>query len=146
MPAGDLWTYNPAQCIVIVNGIPMGGWGQDDMLSFEPNSDLSSHIVSPDGVVTRSILNDLSGLLRLTLGVTSQSNDALDTLTWLTKTVAVGDVFSVKVRDLNSRREFFGEKVFPRREPDFMVSREAPENEWLFTVAKATIRHRGAFR
>lgn len=144
MAIGSARTYNLAQVIITVGGLPLEGFGADDAVTFEPNSDLWENTIGADGEVTRSATNDRSGTLTFTLMSTSRSLDILNTFLQLTKTVGVGDTFPVYIKDLNSGDQLFAEQCWIQREADMSFGKTASEREWTIYAARVTTTHGGA--
>lgn len=146
MAKGALRTWNLAQCIVTVGGLPIEGFSEDDAFNFSPDADTYEKIVGADGEVTRSATNNMSGEMMFSLMQTSSSNNILNTLLKLAETVAVGDVFPIYIKNLNANEVFIAEQCWIGRKPDFGGGRAARTREWRCDVAKASITYGGAVR
>lgn len=146
MATGAARTYNLAQTIITIGGLPVEGFGADDAFSFEPNSPIYETTVGADGEVTRSATNDRSGTITITLMETSPSLAILNTYLQLSKTTAIGDIFPVYMRDLNSGDEIIAQQCWIEEEPAMSKGKGAGEREWILRAAKVTVKHGGAIR
>jgi hypothetical protein len=144
MSLGAARSYNLAQVVITIGGLPLEGFGADDAVSFEPTSDLYENKVGADGEVTRSLNNDRSGTLTFTLMGTSLSNDIFNTFLQLTKAVGIGDIFPIFIKDLRSGDTLVAEQCWLNREADMSFGRVASEREWSCFAAKVTTSHGGA--
>jgi len=146
MPAGASKTYNLAQCVFTINGVPLEGFGSDDAVVIAPNDDLWTTQTGADGEETRSATNTRSGQATITLMSTSNTNDLLNTFLQLIKSIAIGDRFVMFIRDLNSGDQVIAEQAYIQREPDMSFGKEASTREWTIYLPKYTSTHGGAIR
>lgn len=144
MPAGASRTYNLAQCVFNINGVPLEGFGDGDAVTVAPNDDLWSDQVGADGEVTRSRTNDLSGTMTVTLMSTSLSNDVLNQFLQLILAGAPGDKFSVFIKDLNSGDQVVAAQAYLMRDPDMAFGKEASTREWTIKLPRYQRTHGGA--
>lgn len=144
MATGALKTYNLAQVLITVNGLPLEGFGESDAVTFAPNSPIYESAVGADGEVTRSATNDRSGTLTFTLMSTSLSNDLFSTFMILSKTVGVGDTFPIYIKDLNSNDTLIASKCYIQDEAEMSFGRDASEREWTIYAANVSTIHGGA--
>ena len=141
---GAAKTYNLAQSIFTIAGIPLKGFGADDALVFTPAEDVWTEEVGADGEVTRSATNNRSGTCAVTLMSTSLSNDLLNGFLQLAKTIGIGDIFPLFVKDLNSGDTIIAAQCWIKTEPPMTFGKAASTREWMIYVADATTIHGGA--
>lgn len=143
MAAGALKTYNLAQVLITIGGLPFEGFGESDAVTFAPNSSVYESAVGADGEVTRSATNDRSGTLTFTLMSTSSSNDVFSAFLLLSKTVGIGDTFPVYIKDLNSKDTLIASKCYIQDEAEMAFGRAATEREWTIYAANVSTIHGG---
>ena len=144
MATGALKTYNLAQVLITVDGLPLEGFGESDAVTFAPNASIYESSVGADGEVTRSASNDRSGTLTFTLMSTSLSNDIFSEFLTLSKTTGTGDTFPVYIKDLNSNDQLIAAKCYIQDESEMAFGRDASEREWTIYAANVSTVHGGA--
>ena len=144
MARGDLRTWNLNDVVILINGIPIDGWDESDAITIAPAEDLSSKTVGADGEVTRNIYNDRSGEITFTIMQTSRGNDVLNAYLQLSKTVGIGDVFSIYVDNIRSGEKIVAPKCWIKREPDFKAAKSASPNSWVCDAAVINSTRGGA--
>lgn len=140
MAIGATRTYNLAQCLITINGVPIEGFGETDAISFAPNSNVFENTVGADGENTRSATNDRSQEATLTLMQTSPSLGLLYDLLNLAQNGLPGDIFALYINDLNNREEVVVEQAWIEREADQAFGKAAGERAWTIRCAKKTTR------
>lgn len=144
MAVGSVRTYNLNRCIFLVNGVPVGGFSEDDAVSYSQDSEIYTKTVGADGEVTRSKINSKAGTFTFNIMNTSLSNDVFNTFLQLSQTVAVGDTFAVFIKDLASGDTIIAPVCWIESQPDMSFAREASNREWVVAAGNATTNFGGA--
>src|SRR5512136_789726 len=95
-------TFDPKQCLVVIGGVPMGGFADGTFVSVERTSDTFTKVSGADGIVSRSKTKDRSGTLTLTLAQTSPSNDVLTGFA-VKDELSNSGIVPVLIKDLSGR-------------------------------------------
>lgn len=133
---GELRTYDLSKLIVSITGTLGGarigpGWADGDAIAVEWTSDIFTEQGGSQGEWARSASNDRSGLIRIMLMQTGQSNDVLDGYRLLSERVGVGDLFTFTATDLGGRTVIIAEKCYVKTRPGLTFGREAQSREWV---------------
>ena len=144
MAAGQSKTWNLAQCVFALDGVPLEGFGPDDAVTVVPNDDIWTTQTGADGEETRSATNVRSGTMTITLMSTSLSNDALNAKLQLALAVGIGDRFSVFIKDLNSGDQVVAAQAYIERDSDMSFGKEASTREWTVRLPRFQRNHGGA--
>lgn len=122
---------------VSIFGILMDGFGEDAMVSIEPNSDHRVHKVSADGHVVSAKISDKSAIATLTLMETSSSHRALLAMYALDDATPGGAaVGGFEMKDLVNGDVDSSERCWIMRRPNRVASKEIPEYEWKFILGR----------
>ena len=96
--------YDPASVVMLFGGIPMGGFSEGTFISAAQNAESFSLFVGVNGEAARSLTNNQSGRIELTLLQSSASNDVLSAFHAADLVAPRGiSVGAVQVKDLNGR-------------------------------------------
>jgi hypothetical protein len=125
------FSYAPDKVVVLVAGVPLTGFGEDESITIEPRSELSTSKVGIDGDVTRSLNTDRRCRITIRLMQSSPSNDVLSTLVGV-DLVSGGRMFPVTVMDLLGRTLIVAAQSWIAERPTVTFAREASEWEWVF--------------
>ena len=128
---GIVTTYAPDKVLVLVNGAPLTGLGEDTAVEITPTSDLSTSKVGIDGDVARSTGTDRRVDIVIRLMQTSPSNDVLSALVGL-DILTGGRMVFITVQDLLARDIFVCPQSWLSRRPTITYAREVSEREWAF--------------
>ena len=131
MPTGYVYNYSPDLNIVLVNGIPLTGFGEDEAISVAPMADLSTSKVGIDGDVSRSMGTDRRVEVTIRLMQTSPSNDVLSGIVGV-QAVTGGRLITLTVMNATSRDLVVAGQAWLRARPTLTFAREAGEREWVF--------------
>ena len=125
------YSYSPDKVVVLINGIPMTGFGEGDAIEVAPVSELSTSKVGIDGDVTRSMGTDRRCRITVRLMQSSPSNDVLSALVGVDQ-ITGGRMFPVTVMDLLGRTLIVAAQCWIATRPTVTFGREATEREWTF--------------
>lgn len=131
-------TYSPDRVVVLVNGVPMGGFGEDTFVEITPVADLSTMQVGADGEVARSISTNKCCTVAITLQQTSPSNDVLSTLIEL-DTLSGGVLFPLTVQDLRGRTLFTVSQAWISKRPTLTFGRETTNRVWEISTGGPSV-------
>lgn len=131
MPTHLVYTYSPEKNIVLVNGVPMVGFGEDNAIEISPMADMSTSKTGIDGDVSRSTGTDRRAEVVIRLMQTSPSNDVLNAMVGV-DLITGGRLISITVQNLLMRDLFVAPQAWLSRRPVLTYAREAGEREWTF--------------
>ncbi len=136
--------YNSKEVSISLGGIPITGFGEDTMVSWEWDTELTTDKVSVDGIVTAAKTNDYRGTITFTLMQSSPSNAILAGFAAQRRfgTGSLG-VTSVNVKDLNSGEKVTSANAWVLVPPSGEFGSEATEREWQIRCAKLEYFHEG---
>ncbi len=123
-----MFTYNPAEIVLTVNGFPITGKGEDEFLVVEKDEDDSLMTIGVDGEAAVSRNKNDSGTFTITVLATSASNDILMAAYAAFK--ALGAVSAIFAKDLNGRSLHIGERCVPVKLPSVSYARGVGERVW----------------
>lgn len=129
MASQEIRTYSPDRVVVLVGGVPMTGYGEDQFIEIAPVADLSTSQVGADGEIARSVSTNKLCTITLTLQQTSASNDVLSALIEV-DAVTGGVLLPVTVQDLRGRTVFLASQTWISKRPTLTFGREVAERVW----------------
>lgn len=130
----EVRTYDPEEVLIIINGVPMSGFGDDSMVSVEREEDTYTKVVGCDGKVSRSRSRNRSGSMTLTLKATSPSNDVLSGIALLDEQKNEG-VVPVLIKDMLGTTVITSAFGWIRKMPSPEFGKEVGDREWEFDLS-----------
>lgn len=127
-------TYDPKQAILVIGGVPIGGYADGTFISVERSSDTFEKVSGADGVVSRSKLNDFSGMLTVTLAQTSPSNDVLSGFAIVDEETAAG-VVPIIIKDVGGSTAIFSAKGWIKKPANVEFGKSISNREWTLDLA-----------
>ena len=134
----SLKTYNPKKVVLVVGGVPMGGYADGTFILFERTSDQYTKISGADGEVSRAKSNDRTGMMTLTLAQTSDSNDILSGIAQLDERLDSG-VVPVLLKEIDGTTTIFSGTGWIRKMPNVEFGKEITNREWILDVAETEV-------
>lgn len=123
---GYMDTYNAAHAHVMINGVEIYGFGQDDMISVSFSQDRQSFSQDPQGTGVRSINNKTGATITVNL---SQMSPARKMMTALLNQT---EEFSFDYRD--DAAHFYSNYCFINKSPDYQAGNTAGNRAWAITA------------
>jgi len=134
--------WDPKHVALTIFGIAMSGFGEDSMITIEPNSEHRTHKTSIDGRVVSAKSADESAIAKLTLMETSPAHRALLGILRTDRARPGGaGTGAFEMKDLVSGEIESSEKCWIKQRPVKTVSKEVPELEWTFILGKWESSH-----
>jgi hypothetical protein len=127
-------TYDPKEVVVLVGGIPIGGFADGSAVSVSRANDTFSKVSGTDGITSRAKSNDKSGEIALTLAQTSPSNDVLSGFA-IADELSNNGVVPVAITDLSGRTVLVSAFAWVRKPPDTEFAKEISDREWMLDAA-----------
>jgi len=128
-----LTTYAGDEVLCTFGPVIMTGFGPDDFVSIERNSDSFSLQVGADGESTRSKSNDRSARITVTLMQSSSANAALATLLAADENAPGGaSVLPLQIKDSSGFSLHAAEKAWIVKPPVSAYGKESGTREWVF--------------
>ena len=127
-------SYNAAAVKVLIGGVPIQGFGPDDMVSVEWDGELASQQQGADGEVTvnRHPIPPAKG--KIVLMETSLGNAALLTLLVAQRAVEAGSVLPFMVYDPSTGETVASAELAFSSLPGVGKGKEAGTREWNFLL------------
>jgi len=129
----SLHTYDPKKVVLIVGGVPIGGFADGTFINVMRSEDAFTKVVGADGDTTRSKSNDKSGEMEITLLQTSMSNDVLTGFAMADELQNKGAV-PVLLKDLSGTSAFASAFGWVRKLPDSEYGKEVSERSWTLDL------------
>jgi len=127
-------TYDPKQVLVIIGGIPMGGFADGAFVTVERTSDTFTKVSGADGIISRAKTNDRSGSLKFTIAQTSPSNDVLTGIAIADELTSDG-VVPVLIKDNSGRSIFISAFGWVKKPPASEFAKDITNREWTMDLA-----------
>lgn len=133
-------TFDINQVKVIVDGSPISGWGEGDVITWEPNGERYVKSVGSGGAVQRARVNDRSGQLTFIVQYGSSANDVFQRLLERDDKDNSG-IGSISIEDLRGGFRLDVEKAWVMQDPGIALGDGNPEREWVFETGPVRIKH-----
>jgi hypothetical protein len=127
-------TYDPKKVLVIIGGVPMGGFADGEFVSVERTTDSFTKVSGADGITSRSKSNDRSGSMVLTLAQTSPSNKVLSGFA-LADEVANTGVVPILIKDAGGDSIFVSGFGWVKKPPAATYAKEIGNRAWNLDLA-----------
>lgn len=130
--------YNSDEILVSVGPVICEtGFGEDEFVRIEQDSDDTEDVVGVDGEVVVSRTNDRRATVTIILMQTSIANDGLTTLSNFVRTAPgmVGGVGPFIVKDLIGRALYTAQNSWVAKPPNVSFAKKATPREWKVRVA-----------
>ncbi len=127
-------TYDPKKVLIIVGGVPMGGFADGEFVTVERTSDAFTKVTGADGITSRAKSNDRSGSMVLTLAQTSPSNQILSGFA-LADEVANTGVVPVLIKDASGSSVFVSGFGWVKKQPASAFAKEIGNRAWTLDLA-----------
>jgi hypothetical protein len=131
-------TYDPKQILVIVGGVPIGGYADGTFVKVSRKSDAYSMTTGCDGITSRAKSNDRSGSIVITLAQTSPSNKILTGFA-VADEIANAGVVPVLIKDSAGDSAYVSGFAWVRKQPDGEFGKEVGNREWNMDAADLDI-------
>ncbi len=122
-------TYDPKKVIITFGGVPIGGFADGTFIQVDPNGDSFAKKVGADGEVVRSLSNDNTHTVQITLLQTSLSNAYLRTVLNTDKITGLA-MLPLSISDLNGVELKFWPQAWVSVEPGFGRAKEDTDVQW----------------
>lgn len=131
-------TYRPSKVGIVINGVPITGWADGDILSIEPIADQHSLHVGTGGEF--GVVGSEDGSFRAVFRVMDYSR--VNPVFELIKNARVA--VAIAVGDKSSAGTFFAtDSAYLQKAPPLVKGAEAKVNEWPFICGRGTSYHGG---
>jgi hypothetical protein len=122
-------TYDPKKVIITLGGVPIGGYADGTFVQIDPNSETWTRKVGADGEVVRSLSNDNTHTIQITLMQTSLSNAYLRTTMNADKLTGLG-MLPLSFTDLNTMEVHFWAQAWVSTDPSTGRAKETTDVQW----------------
>jgi hypothetical protein len=131
-------TYDPKKVIITLGGVPINGYADGSFVQVDPNSETWTKKVGADGEVSRSLSNDNTHTVQITLKQTSLSNAYLRTVYKADKLTGLG-MLPLSITDLNTGTPRFWPQAWRNTDPSDGRAKEETDMQWtIHTGQEAT--------
>lgn len=124
--------YSFADVALVIDGVPITGFGDGGGISIAPMESRSSLVTGDDGHQTRVVSSNKAKSLTVTLAQSSAANDVLSALT------GPNTVFTVAVVDGNGTSFFTGRSCFITDIPQVDFRESLTDREWTIAAPFVT--------
>ena len=136
MPANPLvTTYDPKKVIIIFGGVPIGGFADGTFIQVDPNAEFFAKKVGADGEVTRSMSNDNTHTVAITLQQSSLSNVYLSTCKSADKLTGLG-MLPLSITDGNGATLMSWPQAWISTDPGWGYAKENTDRQWTFQTGQ----------
>jgi hypothetical protein len=122
-------TYDPKKVIITLGGVPISGYADGTFIQIDPNSETWQKKVGADGEVARSLSNDNTHTIQITLLQTSLSNAYLRTVASADRLTGLG-MLPLSFTDLNTMEVHFWPQAWVSTEPSTGRAKETTDVQW----------------
>jgi hypothetical protein len=122
-------TYDPKKVIITLGGVPIGGYADGSFVQVDPNSETWTKKVGADGEVSRSLSNDNTHTVQITLKQMSLSNAYLRTVMNANKLTGLG-MLPLSITDLSTGTPRFWPQAWVSTDPSFGRAKEETDMQW----------------
>jgi hypothetical protein len=143
MPANPIvTTYDPKKVIITFGGVPLGGFADGTFVQVDPSGDFFTKKIGADGEVTRSMSNDNTHTVAITLQQSSLSNQYLSTCKTADKLTGLGTL-PLSITDLNGASLFFWPQAWINADPGWGFAKENTDRAWTFQTGQIATQNEG---
>lgn len=129
MALGIVTTYDPKKVIITLGGVPITGFADGTFVQIDPNSEFFTKKVGADGEVVRSMSNDNTHTVQITLQQSSVSNDYLSSVHTADKLLGKG-MLPLSITDLNGTTLHFWAQAWVQTDPSIGYAKETTDRQW----------------
>jgi hypothetical protein len=130
-------TYDPKKVIITLGGVPISGYADGTFVQVDPNGETWIRKVGADGEVSRSLSNDNTHTIQITLGQMSLSNPYLRTVMNADKLTGLG-MLPLSFTDLNTAETHFWPQAWVSTTPSLGRAKETTDTQWtIYTGQEA---------
>lgn len=131
-------TFDPKSVIITVGGVPMSGFADGTFLEVTADTQQFTKVIGADGFVTRVKTNNYGGVMTLTLGQTSPSNDVLSGFLAADRISNLG-VVPILIKDLSGTTILFSATGWLQQFADVTFGNTNNNRAWNFDLAEMDI-------
>jgi hypothetical protein len=122
-------SYDPKKVIIALGGVPIGGYADGAFVQIDPSGETWQRKVGADGEVARSLSNDNTHTIQITLMQTSLSNIYLRTVMSADRLTGLG-MLPLSFTDLNSMEVHFWPQAWVSTTPSTGRAKETTDVQW----------------
>lgn len=130
----SVYTYDPAQVVISVGGVPMSGFTDGTFCEIVRNEATWNMVVGADGLVTRGKTNNNSGTLTITLKQSSPSNDVLSAFL-IADELSNAGVIPILVKDISGNSIYFSAQGWISQFANSTFGKEIADRSWTISLA-----------
>lgn len=127
-------TYDSKQVVITIGSHVVTGYADDTFVSIEENGDGTDHTIGANGEMARSMSQDRTCKVTLTLQQTSPSNDVLSSLVDADRLSGNG-LFAVSIADLRGSTVLTDSNSFIAKKAASAFAAKAGTREWAITTS-----------
>ncbi len=133
-----VFTYDAAQVIISVGGIPLSGYTDGTFIEVARDEATWTKIVGADGIVTRGKTNNRSGTITVTLKQSSPSNDVLSGFL-IADELANSSVVPILIKDLSGDSIYFAAQGWVSAFANSTFAKEITDRTWTISTAEMDV-------
>jgi hypothetical protein len=131
-------TYDPKKVIITLGGVPIGGYADGTFVQVDPNSETWTKKVGADGEVARSLTNDNTHTIQITLMQTSLSNAYLRMVMSVDKFTGLG-MLPLTFTDLNTMEIHSWLQAWVTTDPSVGRAKETTDVQWTLHTGQEAV-------
>lgn len=132
---GIVTTYDSKKVIVTFGGVPITGFADGTFIQIDANGDFFTKKIGADGEVVRSMSNDNTHTVQITLQQSSVSNDYLSTCHNADKLTGRG-MLPLAIADLNGTTLHFWSQAWISSDPSWGYAKESTDRQWTLQTGQ----------
>lgn len=131
----DVLTYDPKKNIIIYGGRQLTGFAEDDMITINPLGDGMQIYSGADGEVGRSVDPNRTFEVKVSLAISSKSNDYLSEC--YNKDRRTGSyMLPLTIKDPSGSTLFFAKQAWVQNFPESKRGRKIDNQDWTFNTGQ----------
>lgn len=140
MSSDNVRTFDINRVKVVFDGQNISGWGEGDVIQWEPDGERYGKSVGVGGSVQRARMNNRSGTVTLIVQYGSEANDVLQRAMDRDDQNNSG-VAALTIEDLGGGFKLVTESAWVSQDPGVSFGDGNPEREWVLHTGRCEVRH-----
>jgi hypothetical protein len=131
-------SYDPKKVIITLGGVPISGYADGTFVQVDPTSETWIRKIGADGEVVRSLSNDKTHIIQITLLQTSLSNVYLRTAHNADKLTGLG-MLPLSFTDLNTMESHFWPQAWVATDSPVGRGKETTDTQWTIHTGQEAL-------
>jgi Protein of unknown function (DUF3277) len=128
-----LATYSPESVVCLLGGvIPVDGFSNNTFITIKKSTPIFETVVSADGVVSRTQIDNPLYSVSISLASTAQTNEVLTALSYIDKKTGRGKL-PLLIKDNSGTSLFYATQAWVEGTPDMEFNLDVGVRTWVFS-------------